>query len=181
MRPGYLLVALLAWAAIPARVSAPTGPDGADWPAPIAYRVPVADPARVVRGFEPPPTRYAAGHRGVDLAVPARSAVFAAADGRVTFAGRVAGRALVVLAHADGLRTEYEPVVPVVTAGRAVRAGDLLGHIRGTHGACAPDRCLHWGARRGADYLDPLSLLARLGPVRLLPWAPGVTPEDVPG
>ena len=31
--------------------------------------------------------------------------------------------------------------------------------------------CLHWGARRGDTYLDPLSLLRPLGPVRLLPWS----------
>ena len=32
--------------------------------------------------------------------------------------------------------------------------------------ACAAPACLHWGLKRGDDYLNPLSLL--LGEVRLL-------------
>jgi len=35
-------------------------------------------------------------------------------------------------------------------------------------GHCAGTPCLHLGARRGRDYLDPLPLLAH-GPVVLLP------------
>jgi murein DD-endopeptidase MepM/ murein hydrolase activator NlpD len=88
----------------------------------------------------------------------------------VTFAGPVAGRGLVVVLHADGVRTEYEPVRVLVSRGAPVRAGVVLGRVAGTHGSCAPGRCLHWGARRGADYLDPLLLLRALGTVRLLPW-----------
>ena len=84
--------------------------------------------------------------------------------------GTVAGRGLVVVAHADGVTTEYEPVRLAVTAGTRVRGGQLLGTVHGRHGACAPGACLHWGARRGQEYLDPLLLLAPLGPVRLLPW-----------
>lgn len=136
---------------------------------PTRYAAPV-DPLRVVRPFEPPPGPYAAGHRGVDLAATPRQLVRAAADGTVTFAGQVAGRGVVVLAHADGVRTEYEPVTPSVRTGQPVARGQPIGRVAGRHGACAPGRCLHWGARRGAVYVDPLTLLRRLGPVRLLPW-----------
>jgi murein DD-endopeptidase MepM/ murein hydrolase activator NlpD len=88
----------------------------------------------------------------------------------VTFAGPVAGRGVVVIAHPDGVRTEYEPVQPQVEVGAAVQGGEPIGRLAGRHPGCAPRRCLHWGARRGDTYLDPMSLLRPLGPVRLLPW-----------
>jgi murein DD-endopeptidase MepM/ murein hydrolase activator NlpD len=134
------------------------------------YRAPVNGPLRVLRRFQPPPTPYAAGHRGVDLATVPGQVVLAASGGQVTFAGDVAGRGVVVVAHPDGITTEYEPVTPKIPAGKTVRAGQAIAVITGTHHGCAPDRCLHWGARRGEVYLDPLRLLSPLGPVRLLPW-----------
>jgi murein DD-endopeptidase MepM/ murein hydrolase activator NlpD len=127
-------------------------------------------PGPVVRGFVPPPGPYAPGHRGVDFAVGAGDVVRAAASGRVRFAGHVADRGVVVVVHADGVSTEYEPVEPIVRAGAPVRGGDPLGQVHGRHGSCAADRCLHWGARRGGVYFDPMRLLRPLGVVRLLPW-----------
>ena len=134
------------------------------------YRAPIPGPIVVLRRFERPPTPYSAGHRGVDLGAPRGSLVLAASAGRVSFAGRVAGRGVVVIAHGDGIRTEYEPVVPLVSAGQVVTGGQPVGRVRGTHDGQPPDRCLHWGARRGNEYIDPLLLLRPLGPVRLLPW-----------
>lgn len=134
-----------------------------------AYRSPVT-PLRVLRAFQAPASRFGPGHRGVDLAVPGTGVVRAAAAGVVTFAGRVAGRGVVVVLHPDGVRTEYEPVRAGVTAGEAVAAGQPVGRLAGTHPGCPVVRCLHWGARRGDAYLDPLLLLRSLGPVRLLPW-----------
>jgi len=178
-----LLVAVVVAVGSPVVVGArgPVGAGGAGGavrPAPlapaaaVAYRPPV--PGAVVRPFVPPPTPYAAGHRGVDLAAAAGTPVGAAGNAVVRFAGPVAGRGVVVLAHADGITTEYEPVRPLVHAGQAVRAGEPVGRIAGRHAGC-PASCLHWGARRGSAYLDPLTLLRPLGPVVLLPWprAPG--------
>jgi murein DD-endopeptidase MepM/ murein hydrolase activator NlpD len=164
------LLALLTFApAATAPLRATTGPVMAAPPAPVVYRSPV-EPVRVLRGFEPPPSPYGPGHRGVDLAVTPGQPVRAAGAGVVSFAGSVAGRGVVVIAHADGVSTEYEPVVPSVTAGAAVAAGAVIGRVTGTHDGCPPDGCLHWGARRHGSYFDPLTLLRRLGPVRLLPW-----------
>jgi murein DD-endopeptidase MepM/ murein hydrolase activator NlpD len=133
-----------------------------------AYRPPVA-PFRVIRPFEPPPTPYAAGHRGVDLATHAGQPVLAAGTGTVRFSGPVAGRGVVVIAHPDGVLTEYEPVRPAVAAGAVVRLGQVIGHIAGRHGAWPPGGCLHWGARQDGRYFDALSLLRALGVVRLVP------------
>jgi murein DD-endopeptidase MepM/ murein hydrolase activator NlpD len=95
--------------------------------------------------------------------------VRAAGDGVVRFAGRVAARRVLVIAHPDGISTEYEPVRPLVPTGTAVRRGQVIAVIAGRHGGCAGS-CLHWGAKHGGSYLDPLGLLRPLGPVALLPW-----------
>lgn len=136
-------------------------------PQPVTYQPPMS-PLRVLRGFSPPATRYGPGHLGVDLAGGLGAGARSAADGVVTFAGTVAGRGVVVVAHRDGIRTEYEPVTPDVHVGDAVVAGQQLGVISGLHPGCVQE-CLHWGARRGDTYVDPLSLLQPLGVVRLLP------------
>lgn len=125
-------------------------------------------PASVVRGFEPPPAPWLAGHRGVDLAGPPGAPVLAAGAGAVVFAGRIAGRGIVSVAHALGVRTTYEPISAVVVVGDLVASGQQIGTLAAGHPGCAVQACLHWGARRGTDYLDPLSLLGR-GRVRLLP------------
>ncbi|MCF6505822.1 M23 family metallopeptidase [Blastococcus sp. MG754426] len=145
-----------------APVSTPAPPPEVPWSAPLP-----GEPV-VTRPFEPPPHRYGPGHRGVDLAAAPGSPVLAAGDGVVVFAGMVAGRPVVSVEHAGGLRTTYEPVRPSVGAGRPVARGEPLGVLDPGHDGCPVAACLHWGARRGEVYLDPLSLL-RLPRVRLLP------------
>ncbi|MFZ0530373.1 MAG: peptidoglycan DD-metalloendopeptidase family protein, partial [Propionicimonas sp.] len=84
----------------------------------------------------------------------------------VTFAGTLAGRGVVVVSHGD-LRTTYLPVDAAVTVGTSVAAGQRIGDLVGGH-PCPGGTCLHWGLKRGADYLDPLSLLGEAA-LRLLP------------
>ena len=88
------------------------------------------------------------------------------------FAGQVAGRGVVSIDHADGLRTTYEPVAPTVAAGDLVAKGEQIGTLLAGHPGCPALSCLHWGARRGTEYLDPLRLLG-LARLRLLPWEAG--------
>ena len=125
-------------------------------------------PGRVVRRFDPPPRPWLAGHRGVDLSAAPSSVVRAAWAGVVVFAGMVAGRGVVSVAHPGGLRTTYEPVWATVVVGDQVRLGAELGTLSTGHSGCPTAACLHWGLRRGDRYLDPLALLG-LGRVRLLP------------
>lgn len=133
----------------------------------LAFSWPLPSPA-VSRGFDPPPRPWLAGHRGVDLAGATGTPVLSAGPGIVVFAGTVAGRPVVSVAHANGLRTTYEPVSALVHPGRAVAAGAPIGTLLAGHPGCPVAACLHWGVRRGADYLDPLALLG-LRRVRLLP------------
>ncbi|WP_257133095.1 M23 family metallopeptidase [Streptomyces sp. ms184] len=130
----------------------------------------------LLRGGEPPAGLYGPGHRGVDLAAGPGAQVLAAADGRVSFAGRVAGRGVLAIEVAGSgsppLRTTYEPVRSLAEEGATVRAGQPVGVLGAGPFHCAAN-CLHWGLRRGDAYLDPLSLLPprllRRGPSRLLP------------
>src|SRR5215210_4293015 len=72
----------------------------------------------VMREFDAPSPNWNRGHRGVDLAGTAGQPVYAAAPGTVVFAGELAGRPLVSIAHSGGLRTSYEPVDSSVRAGQ---------------------------------------------------------------
>ena len=122
----------------------------------------------VVRAFDAPSPNWLRGHRGVDLAAATGQAVYAAGGGTVVFAGELAGRPLVSIAHPGGLRTSYEPVRPLVRPGQRVLAGTVIGKVVAGHAGCAA--CLHWGAMWGpaarAEYVDPRGLLAET-PIRL--------------
>lgn len=160
MRIFLMVAGLLLLATTPAQADA----DRLDWP--------LSPRPAVVRGFDPPAQDWQRGHRGVDLAAAPDQAVHAAADGVVVFAGVLAGRPLVSVAHPGGLRTSYEPVTPSVRRGQNVSAGTQLGAVVRGHPGCATSACLHWGAMWGpasrADYVDPLGLLATT-PIRLKP------------
>ncbi|WP_448640577.1 M23 family metallopeptidase [Geodermatophilus sp. URMC 63] len=165
MRLRLLTAALVVSAAVllPApAVAEPAAPPASVWVSPLG------DPPTVTRPFAPPPSPYGPGHRGADLAASPGTAVRAAGDGVVVFAGMVAGRPVVSVDHADGLRTTYEPVQPTVAAGQVVARGAPLGTLLAGHEGCPTEACLHWGLRRAETYLDPLALL-RPPEVRLLP------------
>jgi murein DD-endopeptidase MepM/ murein hydrolase activator NlpD len=153
-------LALAAAAALSLLLPTTTAGAAASWQWPLAG-TPV-----VTRPFAPGPTPWSPGHRGADLAGLRGEPVLAAGAGRVTYAGQLAGRGVVTVTH-GALRTTYEPVSASVRVGGLVRAGDPIGALVGGHAGCPVEACLHWGLRRGQDYLDPVRLV-RAGPVRLL-------------
>jgi len=171
LRPLAVLALLLAVLMLPAAPARGEGPGRWRWP--------IGPPHPVVRPFEAPAHRYAAGHRGIDVS-GGDGTVRAVEGGTVRFAGMVAGRPVLSILHGDGLISTYEPVVASVAAGDPVEAGSVVGDLwsEGTH--CPTGPCLHLGARRGEDYLDPLILLGESGPSVLLPregagtWADGL-------
>ncbi|MEV0640377.1 M23 family metallopeptidase [Streptomyces sp. NPDC050619] len=178
MWPGLVLaVALLTYAVRPNGEPIALAPAGTDAPVPaIGSSWPVGTRPAVLRGWEPPATVYGRGHRGVDLAAAAGTPVRAVAAGRVSFAGRVAGRGVVSVeltgTGATPLRTTYEPVRASVQKGEEVAAGQVVGTVEPTGSHCTVT-CVHWGLLRDDAYLDPLSLLPpwllHRGPSRLLP------------
>jgi murein DD-endopeptidase MepM/ murein hydrolase activator NlpD len=126
-----------------------------------SYAPPVDAP--IADRFRPPATPYGPGNRGVDYATPPGTPVLAAGPGMVTFAGQVGGARHVVVLHGDGVRTSYSFLSDV-----AVRRGDDVD--QGTHLGTTGTKPLHFGARVGDQYIDPLSLFARVRVrVRLLP------------
>jgi murein DD-endopeptidase MepM/ murein hydrolase activator NlpD len=159
-------LAVPAVSAVPVARGLPAAPGGGAG----VYRWPLDPPVRVVRAFDPPPRPWLSGHRGVDLAGMPGAVVRAAGAGEIRYAGRIAGRGVVSVAHDGGLRTTYEPVESTLRTGDRVAAGSRLGTLAAGHPGCAAPACLHWGLRSGPAYLDPLALLG-LGRVRLLPLA----------
>jgi murein DD-endopeptidase MepM/ murein hydrolase activator NlpD len=133
---------------------------------------PLRPPPAVARGFDAPSPDWNPGHRGVDLSGMPGQPVYAAGPATVVFAGLLAGRPVVSLAHPGGLRTSYEPVRAAVRVGQRVTAETMIGELVAGHAGCRSAACLHWGAMwgpaSGADYVDPLGLL-RSTPIRLKP------------
>jgi murein DD-endopeptidase MepM/ murein hydrolase activator NlpD len=173
--PALLVAIFLALAPV---ASAPTGPAGpAETAAPEVVSGPAASggwswplnprPA-VLRPFDPPPKPWLSGHRGIDLAAASGGApVTAPAAGTVSFVGVVVDRPVITIDHGNGLRSSFEPVESQLTAGAFVPDGGRLGTVLTGH--CGPAPCVHWGVRRGEEYLNPLAFVMDLRPSILLP------------
>lgn len=133
------------------------------------WRLPGDGP--VLRPANIPRSPWAAGHRGLDVGLGAGADVASPADGIVRFVGQVAGRGVLVVEHAGGLRSTLEPVAASTTVGTPVAAGAVVGALTTEPGHCAPRSCLHWGVRLGSTYIDPATLLTRPRIILLPPRA----------
>jgi len=176
MTPARTFVAPLAL--IAALVAAPgpqlplltSQPRGRSAPASGTYAWPVKGP--VIRPFEPPPDPYSSGHRGIDIAVPFGTTIVAAQDGTVAFAGWVGGQLFISIDHADGVRTTYSWISAAsVKKGQKVNKGDPIGLTGHGHPDAATPH-LHFGARIGSTYIDPMLLLEAASVVGLIHLAP---------
>ncbi|PRB39230.1 peptidase M23 [Arthrobacter sp. MYb23] len=155
------LTALLAATLFAGSASAPA-PASASWSWPLPPK------PSVLRTFDPPDKPWLSGHRGVDLGPTSDGApVTAPSDGVVAFAGVVVDRPVLTIDHGDGLKSSFEPVTSELKAGDAVRKGQVIGTTDPGHCSSAP--CLHWGVRRGEDYVNPLGFVEDLRPSILLP------------
>lgn len=143
------------------------GTTGARWAWPV-------EPAILARGYEAPASRYAPGHRGIDLVAEVAAPVVAPDDGIVRFAGWVVDRPVLSIDHGGGLVSSFEPVTPEVVEGQHVARGQRVGAVgAGTHCAESPGAsgaaCLHVGARLDGEYFSPLVMLGGIPRAVLLP------------
>ena len=132
---------------------------------------------RIINGFRMPGSPYGPGHRGIDIAAPVGTDVRASAPGVVAFAGFVAGARWVSIDHPDGVRTSYGYLSSIaVSKGDLVARGQVIAASGFGHpGSLVPH--LHFGARFGGVYIDPMRLLVpldyspliHLGPLPLTP------------
>lgn len=151
-------------AAVP--VSLIPTPGGPSW------EWPLAPTPRVLRAFDPPDKPWLSGHRGVDLeAVHDAVPVTTPESGTVSFVGVVVDRPVITIDHENGLRSSFEPVESSLATGDAVAKGDVIGTLLPGHCGALP--CVHWGVRRGEDYLNPLEFVIDLRPSILLPLTRG--------
>ncbi|WP_427004159.1 M23 family metallopeptidase [Pseudarthrobacter sp. H2] len=141
-------------------------------PAPAGWSWPLDPRPDVLRAFHPPAKPWLSGHRGVDLRAAHDGApVTSPAAGTVSFVGVVVDRPVITIDHGNGLRSSFEPVQSELLPGAAVSKGGVLGSSRPGH--CGPVPCIHWGVRRGGEYLNPLAFVMDLRPSVLLPLEPG--------
>lgn len=145
--------------ASPPRASAAGAADRWEWP--------LGSAQAVARGFVAPPTRYSAGHRGIDLKASPADPVQAPAAGVVSFAGNVAGRPVLSIAHPGDLVSSFEPVLAAVAEGDRVSRGAVVGTV--ASGGHCDAACLHFGVRLHGEYVSPLLYLAGVPRAVLLP------------
>lgn len=93
--------------------------------------------------------------------------VTAPESGTVSFVGVVVDRPVITIDHGNGLRSSFEPVRSTLKWGASVAKGAVVGVLLSGH--CGPSPCVHWGVRRGEEYLNPLSFILDLRPSVLLP------------
>lgn len=129
------------------RASAPRCPIQLAAPLPVAH----------TDIFGPRGNRF---HSGLDYPGAVGTPVSAAASGRVTFAGWLAGGwgYLVVIAHGSGVRTMYAHLSGVsVRVGRRVSVGQRVGRVGASGRATGPH--LHFEVRLRGAAVDPLPAL----------------------
>jgi murein DD-endopeptidase MepM/ murein hydrolase activator NlpD len=122
---------------------------------PLALAWPLTAP--VGDAFGPRGARF---HAGIDLIAASGTPVAAAAAGRVVFAGLAAGGwgKLVVVAHAQGVRTMYAHLSSIaVRRGTLVSTGHVLGAVGATGDADGPH--LHFEVRLHGAAVDPRTAL----------------------
>ena len=99
-------------------------------------------------------------HRGVDYAAPRGTAVKAAGEGRVVFAGRKGGYGrTVILRHGSAYTTLYAHLSRFsrgIRTGKRVEQGQIIGYVGSTGLATGPH--LHYEFRVRGAHRDPLKV-----------------------
>lgn len=94
-------------------------------------------------------------HRGVDISAPSGSPVYAAADGKVSFAGRNGGYGKCIrISHKNSYKTFYAHLSKIlVKSGEYIEQGDVIGYEGNTGQSTGPH--LHFEIMKGRVPVDP--------------------------
>ncbi|HIZ85642.1 MAG TPA: peptidoglycan DD-metalloendopeptidase family protein [Candidatus Coprenecus stercoravium] len=129
--------------------------------------IPQGKPTEYVRISSPfgtrvhPITHKTHTHKGVDLAAPRMTPIYATADGTVTYSGRNGGYGkFVKINHRNGYKTAYAHMQRIpfrIRKGVDVRKGDLIGYV-GSTGASTGNH-LHYEIYYQDKLVDPATTL----------------------
>lgn len=112
-------------------------------------------------GYRKSPTAGASTyHKGVDMACPSGTPIYATRAGTVTVASYQAGGAgyYVSINHGDGFASIYMHMTRyVVSKGQSVTQGQLIGYVGSTGISTGPH--LHFGVSYGGTYVNPMAYL----------------------
>lgn len=107
-----------------------------------------------------PTAGASSNHKGVDMACPSGTLIYATRAGTVTVASYQAGGAgyYVSINHGDGFASIYMHMTRyVVSKGQSVAQGELIGYVGSTGIATGPH--LHFGVSYGGTYVNPMAYL----------------------
>lgn len=116
-----------------------------------------------------PLLRRTVPHLGIDYAAPTGTPVWAAATGRVSFAGRKGPNGnLVIIRHSGGYETAYAHLHRIksgIRPGKLVSQRELIGFVGSTGRSTGPH--LHFALKKNSRFIDPMTELN--GPGQRLP------------
>ncbi len=132
----------------------------------IPSRMPLAG-ARLTSGYgmrNHPVLRKRRRHKGVDLAAPTGTPVYATADGMVGRADWFSSYGLYIsIDHGADMETRYAHLSKLaVAAGERVRKGDLIGYVGSTGRSTGPH--LHYEVRVDGVAVDPIPYMVERTP-----------------
>lgn len=94
------------------------------------------------------------GHRGLDIAAPIDTEVFAPATGKVIWVGRIGRNQGLTILTSSQVKHTLTGVESHLRTGKRVWAGQFIGwSITSQH--CENLDCIHWSVRQNGRYLDP--------------------------
>ncbi|MXO75534.1 peptidoglycan DD-metalloendopeptidase family protein [Altererythrobacter aerius] len=102
-------------------------------------------------------------HKGIDLAAPTGTPIYATADGVIGKADWFSSYGLFVsIAHGGDIETRYAHMSRVaVAAGDRVRKGDVIGYVGSTGRSTGPH--LHYEVRVAGEAVNPIPYMAETG------------------
>ncbi len=113
------------------------------------------------------------GHKGIDMAAPSGTPIYATADGLVSKAEWFSSYGnFIAIGHGNELETRFGHLSRIaVSAGQRVRKGDLIGYVGSTGRSTGPH--LHYEVRVAGLAVDPTPFMNESGGERAYALALG--------